>query len=44
MTKFGLSKVLPTTGVENVEFTTQEKGTLVWTCGMGMYTGGVEVI
>lgn len=38
------SKVLPATGTETVEFTPTEKGRLVYTCSMGMYTGYFDVI
>jgi len=38
------SKVLPDTGKETVEFTPTQKGRLVYTCSMGMYTGFFNVI
>jgi sulfite exporter TauE/SafE len=39
-----ISKVLPQTGTEAVEFTPTQKGRLTYTCSMGMYTGYFEVI
>ena len=39
-----ISKVLPQTGTETIEFTPTNKGRLVYTCSMGMYTGSFEVI
>ncbi len=44
MPKMGISKVLPPTGTTQVQITPDKPGMLVWTCGMGMYTGGIEVI
>lgn len=44
MPKLGIKKTLPATGVTPIEFTPNKPDTLVWTCGMGMYTGGIEVI
>ncbi len=41
---FNISKVLPATGTEAVEFTPMKTGTLAYACGMGMYTGSFEVI
>jgi sulfite exporter TauE/SafE len=41
---YNISKILPETGVETVEFTPTQKGRLVYTCSMGMYTGYFEVI
>ena len=38
------SQVLSATGTEKVEFTPTEKGRLVYTCSMGMYTGYFDVI
>ena len=40
----GISKILKSSGTDYVDFIPQQKGTVVWTCGMGMYLGGVEVI
>jgi len=39
-----ISKILPQTGTETVEFTPTQKGTLVYTCSMGMYSGYFEII
>ncbi|KKQ42944.1 MAG: putative membrane protein [Microgenomates group bacterium GW2011_GWC1_37_8] len=39
-----ISKVLPATGEEILEFTPTKKGRLTYTCSMGMYTGYFEVI
>jgi sulfite exporter TauE/SafE len=39
-----ISKILPETGTESIEFTPTQKGTLVYTCSMGMYSGYFEVI
>ncbi len=39
-----ISKVLPATGVETVEFTPTKTGLLSYTCSMGMYTGTFNVI
>lgn len=39
-----ISKLLPETGTETVEFTPKEKGTLTYTCSMGMYTGTFSII
>lgn len=44
MPSLGIKKTLPATGITPVEFTPDKPQTLVWTCGMGMYTGGVTVI
>jgi len=38
-----LSKVLPATGNETIEFTPQKTGTLGYSCSMGMYTGAFIV-
>lgn len=40
----GLQKLLPTTGVETLEFTPTKPGPLVFSCSMGMYTGTFNVI
>jgi plastocyanin domain-containing protein len=37
-------KVLPTNGVETVEFTPTQVGRLTYTCSMGMYSGYLNVI
>lgn len=42
--EYNISKVLPQTGTENVEFTPVRRGRLTYTCSMGMYTGYFEVI
>lgn len=39
-----LSKILPITGTEIVEFTPTKTGPLVFSCSMGMYTGTFNVI
>ncbi len=36
---YGISKVVPVTGEEVVEFTPQKSGQLTYTCSMGMYSG-----
>jgi sulfite exporter TauE/SafE len=38
-----LSKVLPVTGTETIEFTPQKSGRLAYSCSMGMYTGAFTV-
>lgn len=40
----GISKTLPATGTEAVEFIPQNSGKITWTCSMGMYRGTIEVI
>jgi uncharacterized protein len=40
----GISKDLPLTGSESVEFTPLKTGKIVYTCSMGMYSGVMEVI
>lgn len=40
---FNISKVLPETGSEVVEFTPQKTGRLAYSCSMGMYTGSFTV-
>lgn len=42
--EYGISKVLPQTGTEEVEFTPMKTGRLAYACGMGMYTGSFNVI
>jgi uncharacterized protein len=39
-----LSKVLPATGRETIEFTPQKAGRLAYSCSMGMYTGAFTII
>ena len=41
---YNLSRVLPQTGTEEIVFTPTQKGNLVLTCSMGMYTSQLEVI
>ncbi len=38
-----ISKILPPTGQEVIEFTPQKKGRLAYACSMGMYTGSFIV-
>jgi len=40
----GVSKVLPQTGSEPVDFTPTQAGSLAYSCGMGMYGGTFQVI
>jgi len=40
---FNISKVLPVTGTEIIEFTPQKTGRLAYSCSMGMYTGAFTV-
>lgn len=40
---FNISKVLPATGSEVIEFTPQKSGRLAYSCSMGMYTGAFTV-
>lgn len=44
LSKFGIVRQLPPTGTTAVEFTPTEKGSFRWTCGMGMYSGTLNVI
>lgn len=39
-----MSKILPQTGTEIIEFTPTREGPLAYTCSMGMYTGQFTVI
>lgn len=39
-----ISKVLPTNGEEEINFTPNKTGTLTFACSMGMYTGAFTVI
>ncbi|MCX6791468.1 MAG: sulfite exporter TauE/SafE family protein [Candidatus Gottesmanbacteria bacterium] len=41
--EFNISKVLPVTGTETLEFTPQKTGRLAYSCSMGMYTGAFTV-
>ena len=40
----GVSKVLPVTGTEVIEFTPKKAGRLGYSCSMGMYTGAFEIL
>ena len=42
--QLGISKTLPSTGTTTIEFTPTQKGSLTYTCSMGMYRGVIEVI
>lgn len=42
--EYGVSKILPETGEEVVEFTPKKTGRLAYSCSMGMYTGAFNVI
>lgn len=39
-----MSRVLPQTGIEVIEFTPTKAGVLTYTCSMGMYTGRFQVL
>lgn len=39
-----ISKVLPTNGEEEINFTPKKSGTLTFACSMGMYTGSFTVL
>jgi sulfite exporter TauE/SafE len=41
---YNLSKVLPQTGTETLDFTPTKTGILTYTCSMGMYSGTFNVI
>lgn len=41
---FNISKVLPVTGNEIIEFTPARAGRLAYSCSMGMYTGAFTVV
>ena len=41
---FNISKILPSSGEEIVEFTPNKPGRLAYSCSMGMYTGSFDVI
>ncbi|MGH3129391.1 MAG: cupredoxin domain-containing protein, partial [Gaiellaceae bacterium] len=40
----GQSGVLPEAGEARIELPAQEPGTIRYTCGMGMYSGAIEVV
>ena len=42
--EYNLSKVLPATGTEIIEFTPTKLGRLTYTCSMGMYSGSFNVV
>lgn len=42
--QYGISKALPETGEETIEFTPTQIGRLAYACGMGMFTGQFNVI
>lgn len=42
--EYNISKVLPQTGSEIVEFTPSKVGSLTYTCSMGMYFGSFNVV
>lgn len=42
--EYGISKILPESGVETITFTPKKTGRLAFTCSMGMYTGSFNVI
>lgn len=42
--KYGISKILPATGQETIEFTPTSAGKLTYTCSMGMYSGYFDII
>jgi plastocyanin domain-containing protein len=42
--ELNISKVLPSTGEDTVEFTPKKTGRLAYSCSMGMYTGAFTVI
>lgn len=39
-----LSKVLPSTGTEIIEFTPEKLGNMTYTCSMGMYSGSFNIV
>ena len=41
---YNISKILPQTGTETIEFTPTKTGLLTYTCSMGMYSGSFNVI
>ncbi|MBL7036715.1 sulfite exporter TauE/SafE family protein [Candidatus Microgenomates bacterium] len=42
--EYNISRVLPATGTETVEFTPTKTGRLTYACSMGMYTGSFNVV
>ena len=42
--EYNISKVLPVTGTEIIEFTPTKLGRLTYTCSMGMYSGTFNII
>jgi len=42
--EYNITKILPETGSQSVEFTPTRRGRLTYTCSMGMYTGWFEII
>ncbi len=42
--EYNISKILPATGTEIVEFTPTKLGKLTYTCSMGMYSGTFNII
>jgi len=41
--EFNISKVLPLSGTDTIEFTPEHSGRLAYSCSMGMYTGAFTV-
>lgn len=41
---YKISKVLPQTGTEELEFTPDKVGNLTYTCSMGMYSGSFNIV
>lgn len=41
---YNVSKILPVTGTETIEFTPEKLGNLTYTCSMGMYSGYFDII
>src|SRR3989344_824125 len=42
--EYNISRILPNSGEQTIEFTPTKKGRLTYTCSMGMYTGYFDVI
>ncbi len=42
--EYNISKILPSTGTEIVEFTPTKLGRLTYTCSMGMYSGTFNIV
>ena len=42
--EYNISKILPATGTETIEFIPTKLGRLTYTCSMGMYTGTFNVV